>query len=191
MFKTHQSEIQEWSKESPKNTAKVVKFVLVSIQRNFACVEDICKNKKSISGFTTSTEKGFEYADNHAIEIHALVHGAGSDRDKLLGLTAIHGLGIPKAGFVLQLCTGKGACLDTHNLKKFALEAKHFKLPKSQERRNVIAQTYLDICDKLGGSEYLWNQWCTFIAEVRWPTLWESAEDCSHAHVRCLKNMSW
>ena len=191
MFKTHQSEIQEWAKQSPDNTAKVVKFVLVTIQRSFHCVEDICKDKKSIKGFTASTEKGFTYADENAIEIHALVHGPGTDRDKLLGLTAIHGIGIPKAGFILQLCTGRGACLDTHNLRKFSLEAKHFKLGKTQAGREKVAQTYLDICQKLGGSEYLWDQWVHFIAVDRWPQFWSSAEDCSHAHVRCLKNMTW
>ena len=183
MFKNDQKQIEEFASKSPENTARVIEFVLISIRRNFANVEDIMTKRCEV-GLMGITSKGIDYAYDNAIALHALINDPNMTvRDKLLGVCQVPGLGVPKAGFVLQLCLGKAGCLDTHNLRNFNLQASDFKLTNNLAKNIVIAQTYLDVCEKLGGCEVLWDQWCDFIAE-RWAYKWPSSEDVSNAHVR-------
>lgn len=183
MFKTDQPQIQAFAKKSPKNTARVIKFVLVSIRRNFAQVEDIMTGKCE-PNMMSLTKEGIAYAEEHALELHSIIHDSRMPlHDKLLAVTRVPGLGLPKAGFVLQLCCGEVGCLDTHNLRNFGLDAKDFKLTKNMAKNIERAKVYVDCCRKEGGCEYLWDQWCEFIAE-RWASKWNDAKDVSHAHVR-------
>ena len=186
MFKTDQKAIARFAAKSPKNTARVIEFVLVSIRRNFAQVEHHMTGEMPINGLMGTTSRGIQYAKDNALELHALINDPHMTlRDKLLGVCAVPGLGIPKAGFVLQLCLGQAGCLDTHNLREFSLKASAFSLTKSVAGNQRKAQVYLDCIEKLGGSEFLWDFWCRFIAD-RHKGLWKSAQAVSKSHVRAI-----
>ena len=106
--------------------------------------------------------------------------------DQMLRLLEIPGLGLVKAGFALQLLTGQGGCIDGHNYKRFGVAIPlrwDCKWTEATQRAKVC--TYLELCEKVGGSESLWNSWCRFIAalhEKRFKNAW----DVSAWHWRAL-----
>ena len=50
--------------------------------------------------------------------------------------------------------------------------------------RNAKVEAYNQICHKLG-TEYLWNQWCQFIAD-KYPTKWVDGDHVSMVHYTYL-----
>lgn len=182
MFASHQKEIAAFAKQSPANTARVIEFVLVSIRRRFDLVKPMMKGECEVNTLDI-TKRGIQYARDNAIDLHAALFGEGmSNRDKMLALLAVPGLGIPKAGFVMQLCCGVVGCMDTHNLRRFNLDAKDFKSQGSVAAITKRIDAYMRVCEKAGGCEYLWDSWCELIAE-KYPALFTDAEHVSRDHV--------
>jgi hypothetical protein len=103
----------------------------------------------------------------------------------MLAVLAVPGLGIPKAGFVLQLVCGRVGCMDSHNMRKFALSPKDFRASGSINAVTKRVDAYINVCQKVGGCEYLWNQWCEFIAE-KYPDKFSSADHVSQVHVSSI-----
>ena len=160
MYDTHQKQIADYAKTGPDATARIIKFVLISIRRRFDCVAPIMRDEVQI-GLMDTTKEGIAYAEEHKIRLHAAIHDKYTSLlDKLLVVREVPGLGLPKAGFVLQLATDNPiiACQDSHNLKRFELKASVFST--SGQSAAVIrrkAQTYIELCEKLGGSRELWD----------------------------------
>lgn len=86
------------------------------------------------------------------------------------------GLGLAKAGFVAQLAYGVSGCLDSRNVTQYRLngrtfDAHRFKRAKRLATRRRIVAYYNGLCETLGGTAYLWNQWCMYCAE-QWSGDW-------------------
>ena len=125
----------------------------------------------------------FVLANKHYL--HNILYSSHlSIAEKLLSMTAIPGIGIVKAGFILQLCIGEVGCLDVHNLKMFGFSESSFKFAKTVKQNTALAKCnlYIETCEKLGGPEFLWNNWCSFIAD-KYPKHFSSAEEVSQLHV--------
>ena len=182
MFKTDQKAIETFAKQDANNVAEVCRFVLLTIQRNFAFVKPIMRGECEINT-TEITKKGIAWAKDNAEFLYNACYGEGlTDAERLLLITTCPGLGLPKAGFVLQLCTGKTGCLDSHNIKRFGLKASAFSISgASQATRLKKAQKYVETCQRHGGSESLWDSWCDYVAK-RHPKLWNDGEQVSKAH---------
>jgi len=114
--------------------------------------------------------------------LKAVPEGYG-DAQALLDVATVPGLGLVKAGFVLQLVTGSAGCIDSHNMERFGLNANAFKYGASAsdalKRKKALA--YLDACWKAGGCESLWNGWCDYVAAYH-PKHWQSGFDVSAMH---------
>lgn len=88
--------------------------------------------------------------------------------DEILAYVATwHGFGFPKAGFFLQLVYGLSGCLDSHNLARYGIPGSITRTckthkPATFQRR---AHAYNLVIKKLGGTEYLWDNWCEYVAE--------------------------
>ena len=110
-----------------------------------------------------------------------------SNAELLLAIACIPGLGLVKAGFYIQLCTGYMGCLDVHNLKRFGLDRKTFLVPESLSWETALgkANMYLETIEKCGGSEYLWDSWCDYIAAL-YPKKFKNGEHVSQCHVDYL-----
>ena len=110
--------------------------------------------------------------------------------DLMRDYLAVPGLGLVKAGFVVQLLVGEAGCMDMHNLARLGLDPDEFDIPKRadpEEQLLVINECiahYLYMCEKFGGSEHLWNGWCEFVAETY--RTYDDAEDVSRRHVTYL-----
>jgi hypothetical protein len=82
------------------------------------------------------------------------------------------------------MCIGEVGCIDCHNQQMFGIDIKDITLSKPAKlaTKLKISQNYIKLCEELGGAEYLWNNWCEFIAE-RHPTKFRNAKHVSKVHV--------
>jgi hypothetical protein len=171
MYKTHNKRINTYALKSPENMANVVLMVSQSIQQVWAGVgkqmQDIEANGLD-SAFLKNQTKRKLYIELHQrkrelwLALHDYRKGRIDLPDLLCLFQSIHGLGFVKAGFVLQLCTGEVGCLDIHNLRMYGVKATDFLVSATAttatKRRK--AELYIATCEKLGGSESLWDVWC-------------------------------
>jgi hypothetical protein len=175
MFATHAAAIREWAAFDPERWYACAAFVQCTIQQPlWRAVGDTQKvlrartlrarNLDSILwGFKRSALEDARYSMPALCTLAA----NGADRDTLLEHAArIHGFGLPKAGFLLQLTTGESACLDTHNLTRFNINPNAFRFGERARGRTLQAKValYHATIDTLGGSAGLWDSWCEYVA---------------------------
>jgi len=184
MYKEHATKVQAYAQRSADNMAWVCLMVVLSIQQNWLGVGlallDVRANKlesKFLWGFKSDT---YSYIMTHKHKIYsqmmAVVNSNKSDKDKAVSLMRVFlrvpGLGLPKAGFMCQLCVGLVGCMDVHNIKLYGLNENTLKLPKSLKNPAKITEkieNYVKLCHDYG-TESLWNSWCENLAtkSVKW-----------------------
>jgi hypothetical protein len=194
MYKTHNKRINTYALKSPENMANVVLMVSQSIQQVWAGVgkqmQDIEANGLD-SAFLKNQTKRKLYIELHQrkrelwLALHDYRKGRIDLPDLLCLFQSIHGLGFVKAGFVLQLCTGEVGCLDIHNLRMYGVKATDFLVSATAttatKRRK--AELYIATCEKLGGSESLWDVWCEALSSnKRCGHLYTSKHHVSRLH---------
>ncbi len=182
MYQEHAPTIQAYAQAHPDNLARVMQFVVLTVQtplqRAVGDIETAAQGGADARGILYGWKlEAYNVAwnDRHAIVFNLLDiwEGDTSERHKtdemLSYLTTIHGFGLAKGGFVLQLCFGLSACLDTHNIKRFGLPARGFdniKQRKTATARRAMITRYNDTVEALGGTEQLWDGWCQHVAAV-------------------------
>ena len=187
MFSTHQKDIGKFARKSPDNTARVILVDMLSIQQQWDQVGrqvlDVKANGIKSKYLFGSKRKGWAYILANKKQLHQAIFSKTMPlAEKLLAVASIPGIGIVKAGFVLQLCIGKVGCLDVHNLKRFGLKASAFKLGKVKYDTALgKAKLYIKLCEELGGCKYLWDSWCELLAE-KYPTKYKNAQHVSRLH---------
>ena len=69
----------------------------------------------------------------------------------------------------------------------FGIDIKDITLQKPAKlaTKLKVAQNYIKLCENLGGTEYLWDNWCEFIAD-RHPTKFDDAYHVSQVHVDAI-----
>lgn len=187
MYKTHAIKIQAFAQRSPDNMSLVCMMVSLSIQQNWLGVgealKDVIDNKedsKHLWGFKKDT---YKYIMTHKHKIYgqmmAVINSHKDDKDKALSLMTIFlripGLGLPKAGFMCQLCAGLVGCMDIHNIRMYNLNIKDLTLAKNPKGSKGAATNlvkivnYIDLCTDYG-TENLWNSWCEYLAtkSIHW-----------------------
>lgn len=196
MYKRDQAAIQRWCKNEDK-LVLVGAMVLLSIRMQWVGVGN--QLKRVVSGDWTPLwgwkREGYEYLVRERAVLYRTVKdlraGRISERAFLRQWLKVPGLGLPKAGFLMQLTCGKGGCLDMHNIERLGLDARVWQVPKRKnvwDQMRVIDETinrYLDLCRTCGGSEVLWDEWCEHVAS-RVGTL-KDGDDVSRRHYTYLK----
>ena len=183
------------SATSPKAMRYTALMAVLSIQQSWhtvpAAMDDVvAKGSRSrfLWGFKRNT---YEYLDDPVTMDH-LYSATLTEQDpvKLLDLwTTVPGIGLAKAGFVVQLTRGMVGCVDGHNAEAYDVAPSALVFPKG--RMTVSAQqnkleSYVRLCENIGGSEFMWQQWCELMAG-RWPTEYRNAEAVSRQHVTILE----
>tara|TARA_E500000318_G_scaffold110987_1_gene128002 strand:- start:1017 stop:1505 length:489 start_codon:yes stop_codon:yes gene_type:complete len=98
----------------------------------------------------------------------------------------IPNLGMVKAAFVAQQLGFNVACIDSHNLVRLGLDAKHVKLGKVKPetaRRKV--QAYVAMTQQKG-TAYWWNSWCKYVAGNKANRKLDTGAAVSAYHVTCV-----
>lgn len=199
MFASHQPLIGAYARTNPDNMAKVLTFVLSTIQQALhgvpRAMEDIAKNgsaSRFVWGFKASayenimTNKESIYRQSMAL-YDAFPDPKVAERELLLYFAGLEGLGLAKGGFAVQLIFGLAGCIDSHNVTRFNLnanefKASRFKAAKQWSTRYQFLDAYIDLLGLCGGTERLWDEWCTYVYE-RNPIHYRSAEHVSRIHI--------
>ncbi len=181
-FNTHQPKIAAFAKASPENMARVYRFVIATVQQPLIMTPEIVREFDAI-GAESKYAFGFKgdalawLIDNEehvycaAMGIWDSVTNPRECEAALLSFFAsCPGLGLVKAGFMVQLCFGVGGCLDTHNINRFGLnecrfKSSRFKNAKTDKTRRAIVAEYLETVAKCGGVALLWAEWCEYVAQ--------------------------
>jgi len=200
MFERDQALIAEYAQASPENMAGVYRFVLATIQQPLEQVGEIKadfeeKGEASRYAFASKRTALQWLADPANVDSMYAIAMARKEagRDALLAVFAeLPGLGIVKAGFMVQLCFGVSGCLDTHNMKRLDINpnrfaAARYKGAKTEATKQAIRDEYHAAVDRLGGCEALWNSWCDYVATLR-PAKWESGDVVSRYHSAVIAN---
>jgi hypothetical protein len=136
--------------------------------------------------------RAMEHIADNAGALRALLAGVAEGRvsegEALLAVAETPGLGLVKAGFLLQLCAGVSGCVDVHNLRRLGLTRSAVALPKSLSPRTKArkAFAYSGIVAAAGGTEKLWDDWCRYLAVQQPGRFPGGAEQVSRLHWQAL-----
>ena len=198
MFKTDQAIVSAYGRADSVRFGHVLKFVLATIRMPLA---DVIPNMpKVLAGDRTrcifgAKHDGLAYIDaNHAalyamceMDMRSSMTVLEAENSIVHTLSEIPGLGAVKAGFAAQLLYGISGCLDSHNMVRFGIDKRKFRLwgLKNPVRKAAIINAYNSVCRALGGTEYLWDSWCEHLAKVDFGR-YDSAEMVSRLHTAWL-----
>jgi hypothetical protein len=111
MFVKHQSKIMKWAMAKPDNTFNLVLMVSLSIRQPWAVIgkqlQDVQENGTASKFLFGSKKDLYAYMMDNKQDIFDILKatkaGKVSQADCLYRLTQVPGLGLAKAGFVMQL----------------------------------------------------------------------------------------
>ena len=190
MFSMHQKAISEFALSSNVGLERTFRLVFLSIRQPFHTMQkqmqDVDENGMQSPYLFGWKRSGLAFVRANASTLRetlkAVPEGYG-DAQALLDVATVPGLGLVKAGFVLQLVTGSAGCIDSHNMERFGLNANAFKYGASAsdalKRKKALA--YLDACWKAGGCASLWDGWCDYVAAQQ-PKHWTDGMEVSKMH---------
>ena len=200
MFKRDQSLIEMYAKQSPKHTEMVCTFVIASIRTQLSTLPRIMKTyrrrgKNGLDELMPKQKEGILYVRQNRKWLFNLVeryrNGGITTEETLLELMTIPCIGLVKAGFLLQCLTGTVGCLDCHNLREHGLKEGAFKLSHNRvtEANLRKVRNYIQVCEELGGSETLWNEWCEGMAD-RYSKRFADANAVSFLHSQAIAGIN-
>tara|TARA_Y100000015_G_scaffold28281_1_gene27499 strand:- start:77 stop:700 length:624 start_codon:yes stop_codon:yes gene_type:complete len=200
MFNYINPKINAFALASPDNLADVVAMVVLSIQQPWHSVGQQMQDYKKVginSRFIWGNKKRtIQYLNKkkHVLfgSFLAVLNSNKSIEDKnksLLGLLLhVPGLGLAKAGFVIQLVVGQVGCIDSHNIKKYGVKESILRIPTnaSPRLRAKKIEDYVALCASIGCAS-LWDNWCNLIADKQ-PKHFINGDHVSRVHLDYLTN---
>lgn len=201
MYKTHALACQDYALQSPDNFMDTAVMVSLSIQQKWSHVGrqmfDVRQNSDRSRFLWGNKGKTYKHLASHKHKLYAqtlaIANSYKTDDEKALSLMKsylrIKGLGVPKAGFLCQLTLGLVGCMDTHNLKRYGLDEKMFKLnpepktPKALDSNTQKLIQYINLCHGIG-TENLWDTWCNSLSETS--SFWRDGHHVSESHYHYL-----
>lgn len=177
MYARDQKAIAAFARQSPDNFARVVKFIYLTVQQPLYTVGDALYSVDR-EGARSRYAWGWkataiDWIDENAAEVWRIADelSLAGPEALLAYLADLPGLGLVKGGFLAQLCWGVAGCIDTHNIQRFELNprefaASRFKGLKTATKRQRLVRDYLALCQRCGGPEGLWNDWCDYVAAI-------------------------
>ena len=198
MYRKHVNQIIDIC-EAKQSVLPVVTFTLCTIQAGLStCLDqitDVNKHGASSRFMWGQKGKGYTYTQAHDAYLWGKVNHIKETlgtRSQAAAVAAIElflpipNLGMVKAAFVAQQLGFNVACIDSHNLVRLGLEAKHVKLGKVKPetaRRKV--QAYVAMTQEKG-SAYWWNSWCKYVAGNKANRKLDTGAAVSAYHVTCV-----
>ncbi len=198
MFKEDQKICQEWAADDPKVFVNTIMFVSISIRVQTHQLPSMMRQ------FTMGQEDpvlfGFKHATRKFVrenqetlfdQYHQWLLSkrwkGRTEREQateaMLFCLRIPGIGTAKAGFLSSLLTGRAWCADVNNLAWFGVDDRQFYINPSTPfvNRCVRVDRYLALGERLGGTGFLWDNWCQKISE-KYPKAFPMAQDVSNLH---------
>lgn len=190
MYRTDIHPIRDFGHTSPLHLAAMITMALLSIRQPFRTVERQMQHVRlngENSGYLWGFKRaGYNYALDNALDIHSNIVGCTSPEAAIEALIEVPGLGLAKAGFVAQMLGFDVGCIDSRNASRLGLRRKHSRIDKwrpEHVRLNAISK-YVAMCQRLGGAERLWDDWCEDISRDEF---FLTPDRVSRYHLDCLK----
>ena len=186
MFKIDQPKIAEWAWESEENLIDVMLFVRVTIRRHFFLVPQVMETwrQDGVQALRRPQDRDALPSIQHVVHI---IRRDMSPREALLTCLRIKGIGIVKAGFIVQLLYGEVGCLDRHNMEWFHVKPRQFSMDSHTSFQTVQRKVdlYIAVCKAIGTAEFLWDHWCTAMATEK-PHIYKNGGFVSFMHVKAI-----
>ena len=204
--------INAYMQSSPENMIDGIMFVVLSVKTPFHTMfkqmqdyREKGMDSKYVWGFKKQT---LEYLQEHGRDLYDELMDLKTrttfgdkkfkgrevwlerDRKMMLVLTDVPGLGMVKAGFVMQMMFGRVGCIDVHNLRRFykisEKDITFTKMAKDDTKMQKITN-YVDICRGNRSTQKLWDSWCEQLVDKRCNKgHFESGWDVSVFHLESL-----
>lgn len=195
-YSEHIARCNAFCQASPENTARMLHFVVATIQQGLETVPVILESfeeEGTSSRFAFGSKRqALKYISEHSETVYADALKARNDPIHLMKVfLRVPGLGTVKAGFACQLFANLVGCLDVHNIKLYSIPRALLRSPKELKTERAQLKRiskYVSYCERLGGSETLWRNWCDYKASLQ-PLNWDDAGlSVSLFHFECLTN---
>lgn len=216
MFKDHNPVINAYMQDDYKKMIDGIMFVVLSVKTPFHTMQmqmdDYRKHggkSKYVWGFKRQT---YDYLQEHGKDLYDELMDLSTrtefydkgqplkfrgkqvwhhrDKQMMLCLTDVPGLGVVKAGFVMQMMFGRVGCIDVHNQRRlYSIDPKSLQLTKSAKDNTKLVKIdeYVHICKKNNSTQRLWDQWCEQLTDKRCNKgRFASGEAVSAYHVQAL-----
>jgi hypothetical protein len=190
MYQRDVPKILSYVKEKgPDGLVDVGSFVLSTIRVPFSRTANMVAEVKECGEKATCLwgfkRGGYRHLQDNRVPLYQkLVEAPVGRSEALLEVSKTPGLGLVKAGFLLQCLGYETACMDSHNVKRYGLD------PKTVQSKGKITEekvyTYLNLCDKLGSSEAHWSSWCEYVAGNRYNRVLTTADRVSAFHYEAI-----
>lgn len=207
MFKKYNPLINAYGQENYKNMIDLIIAVILTIKMPHwmwpKMMEDVRKhgiNSKYLFGFKRKT---YEYLLEHGPELYDDLMRLWRTPKKELGGTVqtkdgemmmrlldVPGLGLAKAGFVMQMMFGRVGCMDVHNVRrlyKVSVADVTFSKASKLETKKKKVMNYVNLFTGARTTEKIWDSWCE---QVMWNQCnrgrFSSADEVSRLHLTVL-----
>ena len=199
-FKDVNPVINAYMQKSEMHMQDGIMFVVLSIKTPFHTMsrqmQDYRKyglSSKYVWGFKKQT---LEYLLENRSDLYRRLMAASrvdvskNTRDRMMMemLTQVLGLGLAKAGFVMQMMFGRVGCIDVHNSRRFRkVTPKDLSFSPTAKITTRLQKidNYIDICKGHRSTSKLWDQWCDLIADKHC-NHFSSGWDVSKYHLEAL-----
>lgn len=181
MFKDHNPVINEFAQKNWRNFMDTVMMVSLSIKTPFHTIDKQMLDyrlhglgSKYVWGFKRDTLKYLlEYGEELYDDLMELwttpkkeLGGTADSKDAamMMRLMKVPGLGMVKAGFVMQLVFGRVGCMDVHNTRRFyKVDMKSVSLSAGVKKDSTKFKkivNYVQLCKNYRSTAKLWDSWC-------------------------------
>jgi len=181
MFKDVNPRINEYMQLNPIGMQDGVMLVSLSIKTPFHTLDNQMRDYKE-KGLDSKYVWGFkkdtlEYLLKHSGELYddlmelwltpkKELGGTADSKDAamMMRLLEVPGLGMVKAGFVMQMMFGRVGCMDVHNTRRFyKIDIKDVQLSagvKKDATKFKKIVSYVQLCKNNRSTSKLWDSWC-------------------------------
>jgi hypothetical protein len=176
MYRQHVPAISEAMRDSPEGFVRGCMFAILSIRQPVTAVPDQMAVLFGEAEATRDTEplfgskwQAWAYLSDPGNaarmweDVCAKLFTRKGARAGLLRLLEVPGLGIVKAGFILQMLGHDVACLDTRNVKREGRNPRAFRTD-GRKPAALVRKVDLYLNETYGHAERYWDQWCTEVA---------------------------
>lgn len=188
MYQDHVSILNAGIRHDPDIFCKAVTFAVLSIRQQFLTA---VQSLKEFSGVTDRHLWGYkrgsyDYLRQNKVALWRDACSSLASDDGLRILTAIPGLGIVKAAFVLQMMGHDIGCLDSRNINRLNLNPRQYRSDGEGRKNSPAFKRKIAeyVSETQGLAEKLWNDWCCDLAKN---TLGVSGEEISAMHLAIVQ----
>jgi hypothetical protein len=188
MYKNHQPLIAKHA-QTPEGFTDVGLFCILSARTRFSNLNEQFQRIKSgdlqpLYGWKRDAYLQHKEQANHRLNKLNTLNNYAYEWTLLDEVSNWPGFSLIKGGFFLQLVYGVSGCIDSRNMKSLGIAREMLELSNRltipSKRKRVYE--YSRLVKTLGGTEFLWDKWCSEYAESGdgpWTTPYEvSAEHC-------------